>query len=184
MSWICRNKKIIVQPFQCGINWNKMESMRTIKFRGRDEHGCWHIGWLAGTNDGTIYIAENDEGWTDDGFHNDDFSGWYKVLEKTIGQFTGLFDKNGKEIYEGDILRKPAKEQWEIKNFVGYEVFWHDNDCADNHIGWQMNRHHYNGCLCGTTDFVRCLPKYCCQMEVIGNIHDNPELLEGGKNDD
>ena len=95
----------------------------------------------------------------------------------TIGQFTGLNDKNGKDIYEGDILRKPAKNQWEEENFVGYEVFWHDNDCADNHIGWQMNRHHYNGCLCGTTDFVRFLPKYCGQMEIIGNIHDNPELL-------
>ena len=55
---------------------------REIKFRGRDERGYWHIGWLVETNDGRIYIAENDEGWTDDGFHNDDFSGWYNVLKK------------------------------------------------------------------------------------------------------
>lgn len=137
----------------------------------------WLYGDLIKVNSSYHILGEDD--MREDGHHitqDSDRPTW--VDKETIGQFTGLLDKNGKEIYEGDILRKPAKEQWEIKNFVGYEVFWHDNDCADNHIGWQMNRHHYNGCLCGTTDFVRCLPKYCCQMEIISNIHDNPELLK------
>jgi uncharacterized phage protein (TIGR01671 family) len=155
--------------------------MRTIKFRGkasRKDKDIWLYGDLIKIGDSYHIIGKDD--MREDGHHitqDSDIPTW--VNEETIGQFTGLFDKNGSEIYEGDILRKPAKTQWVIKNFVGYEIFWHDNDCADGHVGWQMNRHHYQGFLCGTTDFVRCLPKYCNQMEIIGNIHDNPELMKG-----
>lgn len=140
--------------------------MRTIKFRGQDEHGYWHVGWLAETNDGTIYIAENDEGWTDDGFHNDDFSGWYKVLEKTIGQFTGLLDKNSEEIYEGDIITCINKSDsvYEIgRQMIGF-VAYEENGCY-----WfcKNNFQHYN-------DWA-----FADDIEVIGNIHNNPELLKG-----
>lgn len=133
--------------------------MREIKFRGKDERGCWHVGWLAETNDGTIYIAENDEGWTDDGFHNDDFSGWHKVLEKTIGQFTGLLDKNGKEIFEGDIVR--------------------DSEGRNSYVKWLIQR-------CG---FVLVYERFdegitgsygkIEHLEVVGNIHDNKESMKG-----
>lgn len=139
--------------------------MRTIKYRGMDEHGCWHVGWLAGTNDGFIYIIENDEGWTDDGFHNDDFSGCYKVLDKTIGQFTGLLDKNGKEIYEGDIVK--TKGGW------GGVVLWNSRSyfyIKDN------NYYEYE-----EPDLSPIGSLLCCerkQLEIVGNIHDNPELLK------
>lgn len=93
-------------------------------------------------------------------------------------QFTGLKDSKGVEIYEGDILREPAANQWEEVNFVVYEVFWHDNDCADGHIGWQMNRTHYHGSLCGGSIWCKMLPKYTKKMLVMGNIHQNPELLK------
>jgi uncharacterized phage protein (TIGR01671 family) len=99
--------------------------------------------------------------------------------EFVVMQFTGLLDKNGREIFEGDLLRRPVGSRpFDKFNFVVYEVFYHENDCADRHVGFQMNRTHYQGGLRGTSDFPDFLPKNTVQMEVIGNIYENPELLE------
>lgn len=94
---------------------------------------------------------------------------------------TGLKDKNGKLIYEGDVLRYPPKEQNDEKNYVACEVFFHNNDCCDNHIGFQMNRYRFQGALCGTVNFgtkYKFIPKNTEKMEVIGNIYENKELLD------
>ncbi|GIN17494.1 hypothetical protein J32TS2_28500 [Shouchella clausii] len=92
-------------------------------------------------------------------------------------QYTGLKDKNGTEIYEGDLLRHPARDSWEQKNFVAFEVFFHDNDRADRHIGFQMNRLHFQGSIGGYSMVENFLPRYTEKMEIIGNIYENPELL-------
>ena len=147
--------------------------MRIIRFRGkRLLDNKWIYGSLVQCLDGSIGI-----------FNGDNFE-YHKIdaIKKgSIGQFTGLTDKNGKEIYEGDILRTPPKKDYDKENYVAYEVFWHDNDCASHHIGWQMNRCHFQGCICGTMYIPEFLPKTTATMEVIGNIHDNPELLKGGE---
>jgi uncharacterized phage protein (TIGR01671 family) len=95
----------------------------------------------------------------------------------TIGQYTGLKDADGKEIYEGDLLRFHPANQWEETNYVSFEVFFHDGDCSDSHVGYQMNRAHYHGSICGTT-FWPFQSKWTKQMIVEGNIHDNPELID------
>ena len=141
--------------------------MREIKFRGLKR---FSREWIYGmpTYDMNYIFDES----------NVDSPDSYEVDEDTIGQFTGIYDMYGVEIFEGDLLRIPAKEKWEKTNYVAYEVFFHDNDCADVHIGWQMNRTRFQGNVCGTSEFPRMMPKNTNKMEVIGNIHENKDLLK------
>lgn len=78
--------------------------------------------------------------------------GNYDVDEQTIGQYTGLKDKNGREIYEGDVLR--------LDNYT-IKVEWLNGGFCDCHSNINIPLRYFS------------LNHY----EVIGNIHDNPELL-------
>lgn len=111
--------------------------MREIKFRARNAElpRCWIYGY---------FIIQNDECF----ILNDD--GKFKVIAGTQEQYTGLKDKNGKEIYEGD----------KIGNGV---VRWSDLHAQFKIVGKDFE-----------TDMV-----YASSREVIGNIYENPELLEG-----
>jgi len=135
--------------------------MREIKFRGRTSKGEWLYGDLQQWSNGDVYIGTQNEAWTDDGFpHTDDYLSITKVNENTVGQFTGLHDKNGKEIYEGDIFHIGDPN-------LMHEVVWHDTGFIGKQIGCYGS---YIG-----------LEHWADRIEVIGNIHDNPELLKGGE---
>ena len=159
--------------------------MRTIKFRGKSlENGEWLYGDLIHYE----WEPEQPYPYIQTGMERNEHGIMQtrggRVNPSTVGQFTGLYDMNGTEIYEGDILRLPPKNGFEEKNFVSFEVFWHDNDDACYHIGWQINRLHYNGCICGyEMGVINFLPKWTSKMVVIGNIHDNSELLKGENNE-
>lgn len=148
---------------------------REILFRGkRIDNGEWVYGQYA-----YLLNARTKDGEPIKHMIVDGTPFGQTVDPSTVGQYTGLTDKNGKKIYEGDILREPAKNGWEKNNFVGFEVFWHDNDSCDRHIGWQMNRLHFYGAISGADIYpLSFRPEWTKKMEVIGNIHDN-ELLEG-----
>ena len=96
------------------------------------------------------------------------------VDENTVGQYTGLKDKNGKEIYEGDILREPARDKWEESSYISYEC-WFDNRTIFEY-GWHFSRAKFHGNLCGGQGSMPM--EWADKLEIIGNIYENPELLE------
>lgn len=129
--------------------------MREILFRGKcNEVGIYTGQWIEGfyaEDDGKPVIGQS----TDKGI-----IGYFCEIG-SIGQFTGLTDKNGRKIFEGDILKG---------KFKNYAV-WFDDDEKAYVYGSSFQggyRHSVASYLSG--DFKR--------LEVIGNIYDNPNLLE------
>lgn len=95
-----------------------------------------------------------------------------EVNPDTIGQYTGLHDKNGKEIYEGDIV---LYEDWEM----AYEGGGNDSFINKGIVEYCEDNCCYNVTERQTVDITDVLYKDNEDLEVIGNIYDNPELLGG-----
>lgn len=128
--------------------------MRVIKFRGKDKYtGKWVFGDLA-----------HSKGISTNGLYDRVMVGGYHVIEETVGQFTGLLDKNGKEIYEGDIILESTdgiNTDWNIRYDIGLSQYRAEN------IGDEC-------------DDIQLNAVWLDRSEIIGSIHDNPELLKGG----
>lgn len=125
--------------------------MREMLFRGqtiyKSKGNAWYKGSLITESEGAKIV-----------YDTTDENGWEYVIPETVGQYTGLDDKNGNKIFEGDIV-DILTENEEIGVVVyengGYIVF-SDGFCVDF-----INNIH------GT------------DVEIIGNIYDNPELMNG-----
>jgi uncharacterized phage protein (TIGR01671 family) len=94
------------------------------------------------------------------------------VIAESIGQFTGLHDKNGKEIYEGDIIKD---KKYNYKHLIRYS---NDKACFTativKYVGDNISERFWESDV--TQSWI-----IECGKEIIGNIHDNPELMEGGE---
>ena len=129
--------------------------MREILFRGkRIDNSKWVEGYLIHDefcNVGIPYI-----GYLNWKGHSVD-----EVIPETVGQYIGITDKTGKKIFEGDIVKE--------YNIFGVEVGIGAVHWSDLFLAWHItkNKSMYSGNI--------------ASYEVIGNIHDNPELLKGGK---
>lgn len=160
---------------------------RVIKFRGKSLYdkypksnggfeipqGAFVYGNLVVDMNGNPQI--DIQGYIDgNSFHH---SLW--VDADTVGQFTGLCDKNDKEIYDGDIIYSEFSDGSKTNCLIGWDE---ENSCFG-----LMDEYNYRSKLEGY-DFPKfenaifCnFRKYSKKFEVIGNIYDNPELLKGGK---
>ena len=134
--------------------------MREILFRGKQtDNGEWiegayspfHLNFGEREEKPHIIIISDDE----------DIDGlWCEVIPETVGQFTGLTDKNGKRIFEGDIVKAFSRYDTQHTYAITYRngVFWF-----------------------GVWNWVEFIDRFQFAV-VIGNIYDNPELLGGENN--
>lgn len=100
----------------------------------------------------------------------------YEVIPETVGQYTGLTDKNGTKIFEGDVIR--CKYTNAIKNeHIQTVVFYRGKFMAKF-----LDTCAYTELFDGSKHFDFDKSAYITEMKIIGNIHDNPELLEGVQN--
>ena len=141
--------------------------MKKILFRGKTPAGKWvSSGNLLHFNEegGLFFIpAMDDKCIADHDLENDDIiaienTRFHKVLTETVSQYTGFNDKNGNPIFEGDILRI-GEGYWDC--FVEFE-----SGCFITTGCEKARRCHKSPLLTGNV------------FEIIGNIWDNPELLE------
>lgn len=137
--------------------------MREILFRGKRKDSC---GWIKGYYifrkiwESDVHIIRT----VDNGF---DSYTEFEVIPETVGQYTGLTDKNGKKIFEGDIVKEEdCVHNGEVQIYGRKWVVYFDKGVF---FGWRKG---YKSC--GLSKFIPNISG----IEIIGNIHDNPELLK------
>ena len=126
--------------------------MREILFRGKHKNGFWCYGNLNINSQGVTIITPDETA----------LGKYGAVIPETVGQYTGLTDKNGKKIFEGDIIKDHS---FTVDNFskVVYDtenaqfILADCDEICDTMEEWERYREDY---------------------EIVGNVYDNPELVE------
>ena len=138
---------------------------REILFRGKTIMGDWIEGFSLFQYycDGDYWCISRSPISAND--YSEILGDYEEIIPETVGQYTGLTDKNGKKIFEGDIVK-------------------HYNHCDIKEYSEDIGRVFYYTETCRFLRTSKLFPDDCpeiyssCEYEVIGNIYDNPELLE------
>lgn len=142
--------------------------MKDILFRGLWVHGNkeWIEGDLVRDKDGKPHIVDNNyvDYWHDDQTFVCEEE--CEVLPETVGQYTGLLDKDGKKVFEGDIVKV-----YDNFDCVGETLYVGKVQWDDTFLNWELKTGE------NIVWSLKNLPSVL-YYEVIGNVHDNPELLE------
>lgn len=147
--------------------------MRELKFRALELDSPSGINWIYGS-----FVAINGY-WMNNGIPDharpcvrhyiySDNGTQYEVAESTVGQFTGLTDKNGADIYEGDIL----DDQHDCGQLC--TISWFNDEARFCNTRPKSSWLHKTKFMVNKNDGF-------CKGEIIGNIYENPELLEVDK---
>lgn len=143
--------------------------MREILFRGaQKDDGSKSLYWYEGS-----LVSEKDCYTGEVEYYIENENGSFLVIPETVGQYTGLKDKNGTKIFEGDIIQHHFEIG--VVRFGSYETPYREwsvimQDIFSKHIGFYIDWI--------TLDYRKDIEFWKNKIKIIGNIHDNPELLK------
>lgn len=154
--------------------------MREIKFRGkRVDNGEWVYGDIIHCTSGKTYIFPSGDYANESDKVNQEgclMMFTFEVAPKTAGQFTGLRDKKGKEIYDGDIVKCVSELYSGFGKYpTGKFSTTYYEICSINKNAYCFGERRIGGKNIFEGILRDCAKEY---YEVIGNIYENPELLE------
>lgn len=146
--------------------------MREILFRGkRIDDGEWVVGLFI--KDFEIYGHKDEHSYIVTHKHPSGCFGndiYFEVIPETVGQYTGLTDKNGTKIFEGDICRFREWSKGDMC-WVGKVHYEHQQFVISGNPNKECE-----------SEFLLVMSRFIPEnIEIIGNIHDNPELMKGGE---
>jgi uncharacterized phage protein (TIGR01671 family) len=133
---------------------------RIIKFRAWDKKNkemFYYPKWAFIHDGNVLYFAQNNDSYVDESDNRTDLD---------LMQFTGLYDKNGKGIYEGDIVK------WGVGSYPISFGWGDDNESYGESYGWLLG-----SSIISQSSSASAL-QFNNEAEVIGNIYENPELLK------